>query len=448
MQITFDREKLLTAVKSLKNITIGKSFMPVINYIKFDIASNRALLTANNLEIEAVTGVPCNCEAPGPGTFLLHGLTLYEVLSNMKGIEIIMDIPVVVEYADKTSPLSMVVIRKSKTKIELPLADPEDFPESKPIEGNDIFTLPAGEFQRGVIRTFYAAASDDTRYVLTGMMMEMKQGTFHMVATDGFRIAVSKRRVAEGGTQKGIVVPAGAMKYMKDVFDEHATIDICLEEKRARFDTGKIAVTSRVIAERYPDYESLFSQGSAGLAIIKRVDLLESLKIMKALSKKDDVITIRRAGGLMLSVETVAGNAADVIECKYRDDTPLALNFNLKYVLEAVEHLSGEEIILQYSRTYGMIRIDEGTGDTPDYIVGIMPIRTDVPPLDSTTGQHDSTIQIPRGDAVKVQGGEEACEAHNLDDAGLVPESSGRESNPAPATKKEYKVKSQKAKAG
>ena len=93
MQITFDREKLLNGVNLLKGITRTKSLIAVTRSVRIDIKSTMAQLTANDLEVAAITAVPCTCSVDTPNSFLMHAGTLAEVLANIKGNENTMDIP-------------------------------------------------------------------------------------------------------------------------------------------------------------------------------------------------------------------------------------------------------------------------------------------------------------------------------------------------------------------
>jgi DNA polymerase III subunit beta len=380
MEITFDREKLLDAVNLLKGITrTANKIMPVTRCVRFEVLSGKAELSANDLEVAAVTSISCKSDNSGQSkVFCIHGGTLAEILASIKGQEIVMTLPDIVAYGD-----SKAVIKKDRIEVGLPLVDPDDFPEIAPLSVEDeTFTVNAADFIDAVTRTFYASSNDEQRYVLTGLNMQLIKGTFCVIGTDGFRLALSRRNIAEGGTSPDLVVPARVAKFMKDTIPEHAEIEVTLEAKRARFSTNLITIVSRIIAENYPDYEGALGTPAKGVCFLKRVDLLEALKRTTALATKGDAVMIRRSrDGLRLDAETQCGTYKETIDCTYRDETPLALNVSIKFLLDAVEHLTVEELAIQYPPAYGMIRIDEGTGPVPDYTVGIMPIRNDVPPL-------------------------------------------------------------------
>lgn len=439
MQITFDREKLLNALTLLKGITRTKSNLPVTRTVRFKLRDMDAVLSANDLEVAATTIVPIQRltdpttrrpDDPTTASFLLHAGTLAELLTEIKGQDIVIEIPDTFTLGE-----SKAIIRKGRIEIGLPIMDPDDFPEIELLEGDDAFSIAAGDFIRAVARTLYASSNDETRYVLTGLFMQMKQGTFYMVGTDGFRMAVSTRSVSEGGTSPHLVLPARVAKYMMSAIDEHATIEVTLSEKKAQFVTNAVTIISRVIAEKYPDYESTFSISPDGICFIKRADLLEGLKRMAVLTKKEDILLIRRSRyGIRLDVETQSGYARETIECRWRDDTPLAFNINIKFLLDAIEHLTGDEAAIQYRREYGMIRMDEGESTPPDYTVGIMPIRTieNIKPLTEEDEQ--------QGDA------EAACRVHTPDAEGSSPSPATNKTEPVTgstgeAAKKKYRIK-------
>jgi DNA polymerase-3 subunit beta len=420
MILTFDRQELLDRLTLLKGITrTANRLMPVTRTVRFEINSERATLSANDLEVGAITSLPVRGGETAtfevPKVFLLHAGTLAEILAGIKGQDIDIEIPDIVAYGD-----SKAVLRKDRIEIGLPLTDPDDFPQVALLNGDNAFTLAASDFIYAVTRTLYASSNDESRYVLTGLFMQVQKGTFHMVGTDGFRIAVSRRKVAEGGTGPALVIPARVGKLMREIIDEHAIIEVTLGEKKAQFVTNTVTIVSRVIAEKYPDFESALNPvgGSTGVICVKRADLLEALKRMAVLTKKEDSIIVRRShDGVRFDVDTTNGYDKEYLECTYRDATPLAFKSSLKFVLDAVEHLATEEVAIQYRDIYAIIRIDEGEGPAPDYIVGFLPIRGDVEPLKEDDTQRGSTASV-----------------------GSQPE--GQEPSASPATKKQYKVKS------
>ena len=384
MQVTFDRERLLDALTLLKGITRTKSNLPVTRTVQFKLRATDAVLSANDLEVAATTTVPVRgLSDPATVSFLLHAGTLAEILAEIRGQDIDMEVPDIMAYGE-----SKAVLRKGRMEIGLPVMDPDDFPEIELIDSDDTFTIDAGDFIRAVTRTLYASSSDETRYALTGLFMQVKQGSFHMVGTDGFRMAVSVKNVSEGGTGPYLVLPARVAKYIKETVDEHATIEVTLSEKKAQFVTGALTIVSRVIAEKYPDYEANLAVKPDGICFLKRDDLHGALKRMAVLTKKEDVLLVRRSrNGFRLDVETQSGYAKETIECRWRDDTPFAMHINLKFLLDAIEHLAMDEIDIQYRKEYAMIRIDEGEG-TPDYIVGVMPLRMgEIKPLTESEEQ-------------------------------------------------------------
>ena len=95
--------------------------------------------------------------------------------------------------------------------------DPEDFPEIHALNNTEAFSLEGKDILRGIAKVLYAVSSDETRYILTGVLMQVKGGQFPMCGTDGFRMALLKKDVGDVPDSPQIVIPGRNMKILKEM---------------------------------------------------------------------------------------------------------------------------------------------------------------------------------------------------------------------------------------
>jgi DNA polymerase-3 subunit beta len=371
MQTTFEREYLLNKVNKLKGITKLRSLMPILRNVLID--SDARTIVATDLEISAITGF----KAPEDAKLnvCVPGGILAEILAGLKGEEISLD----------TNEKGQLVISSGDFEAGIAVADPEEFPEVVPLNEAEAFNVTGGDFTRAILKTLYAVSVDETRYILTGLMMQVKDGKFIVCATDGFRLALWRKDLPnEPPDTPQIVIPGRDVKILKEIIGETARVGIVIEKNKVQFLTETVTVILRTIEGAFPDYAGIIDPGTGNIALVSHEDMLDAMKRIETLAKKEGIARLQRQEGLVISVESDIGYARERIECEYNTETPLNLAFNGKFILDALEHLDGDKTIMKYHDTYGAFQFEDihGAGSlSEEYICVVMPVRVDVPPL-------------------------------------------------------------------
>lgn len=367
MEITFDREYLQTKVDLLKGITKHKSLMPICRTLLFDLPGKT--ISATDLEVSAVTRLIGNED--GDMKIVIPAGTLSETLGNLKNQE--------VRFACNNGD-KVIKIEQGRIEIGLTLADPEEFPEISVLNDKEAFSLDGKDIIKGISKTLYAVSSDETRYVLTGMLMQVRGGQFRMCGTDGFRMALLKKDLGDVPDTPQIVIPGRNVKILKEIIDEKDTVGVIINSEKVQFMTPKVTVILRTLSGAYPDYENVLTNaGGNNIAFVKRIEFLDCLKRMAPIATKTDPVKLSRTfrGGLTVRIESEKGYAQETIDCEFKNDVSLDMEFNLKFLLDAIEHIESDQVVVRYPDKYGVVVIDSG-----DYLCGVMPLRTGWTPIE------------------------------------------------------------------
>ncbi len=375
MEITFDRQYLQGKVDLLKGITKHKTLMAICRSVLFELNSKHGKISATDLEVSAITGLTNfnpdwsddeNVKLVAPAG------TLSEILGTLGDQEITLK---------RDDQGNILRIEQGRIEIGLALTDPEDFPSIEVLNDTEAFTIAAKDILRGISKVLYAVSVDDTRYILTGVLIQMKKGEFRMCATDGFRMALLKKDVGDIPDSPQIVIPGRNIKLLKEILDENADVGVIINDARVQFMTSQATVIFRTLQDKYPDYESILaSTGDYNIAFVKRVPFLECLCRMAVLATKNDPVKVTRAsaGVLTVRMDSEKGYAQETVDCDFKNKTTFNFNFNLKQLLDAIEHIDSDQLVIRYPGKYGMVVLD-----STDYICGIMPIRSDRTPIET-----------------------------------------------------------------
>jgi DNA polymerase-3 subunit beta len=390
MEFTINAEYLKGKVDLLKGITKVKSLMPVTRNVLMTLAGQGGTIRATDLEVSAITELRSEYDGPEPKQIMVNGGVLSGILEGFAK----KDVNITQPEEDKGT----LVIRYNKTEIGLAMQNPEDFPEVKALDGDVALSVPGVDIMRGINKVLYAVSADESRYTLTGILIEIKGWQFRMCATDGFRVALYKKDIRDGATPTPqILVPGRNIKMLKETIDDKDDVDVVIDAKHAQFMTPVVTLIFRTIEGAFPDYESLIPSNHDHMIFIRRVALLDSLKHVAPLTKKDDnVVFLNRdfSGGLTISVETSAGYAVDTIDCEYKSQAPFQQAFNLKFILDAIEHMDADQISITYPEGFGAAVFEE-----PGYTCLVMPIRgMETPIIARKTRIPDTSLASPGED--------------------------------------------------
>jgi DNA polymerase III subunit beta len=253
----------------------------------------------------------------------------------------------------------------------LPVAE---FPRL-PSPSGDLVTLPAEGVEEALRQVVRAASSEDSRPILTGVLMTAEEGGLRLVATDSYRLAVRDlpgTSVLREGQR--VLVPSRALAELQRLLGA-GEVTLRLGEHDATFTLGDVQLTTRLIEGEFPNYRQLIPQSYPNRLIVGRDAFLDAVRRVKLLVK-DTTTPVRialRPDGIELTVITQdLGQATEDVDAKY-EGSEMTVAFNPAYLIEGVEAISGDEVQLETLDALkpATIRPTEGG----EYLYLLMPVR-------------------------------------------------------------------------
>jgi DNA polymerase-3 subunit beta len=273
-----------------------------------------------------------------------------------------------------------------------------DFPRL-PVPTGEAVTLPAGGLADALRQVVRAASSEDSRPILTGVLMAAEAGGLRLVATDSYRLAVRDLPglgVLEEGQK--VLVPSRALSELQrllgsssslaggggseaaagsspDGSDAQPAITLRLGERDATFELGPVRLTTRLIEGEFPNYRQLIPTGYPNNLIVPRDALLEAVRRVKLLVR-DPTTPVRialRSDGIELTVITQDwGQATEQVDAKY-EGSEMTVAFNPTYLIDGLEAITSDEARLETLDALKPATIKPTEGS--DYLYLLMPVR-------------------------------------------------------------------------
>ncbi len=222
----------------------------------------------------------------------------------------------------------------------------------------------------------FAASNDETRPVLTGVLLQTRSGKLFMAATDSYRLAEK-----ELGTNKddvNLLIPASAMQDLLRVLgDDDDNLQVTHDEQQVLFKVGDVELVTRLVDGKYPDYRKLIPEKFTTKAVLKRTDLVNVTKVSSLFARESaGSVTIEvDEAAKQLSIRSVAsqlGENTATADAKITGSGSITLNS--RYMLDALNALSSDEVAFGFNGKLEPTLISDPAND--DYKHIIMPLKS------------------------------------------------------------------------
>jgi DNA polymerase-3 subunit beta len=251
-----------------------------------------------------------------------------------------------------------------------------DFPRL-PVPSGDSVTLPVDGLVEALRQVTRAASGEDSRPILTGVLMAAEGDGLRLVATDSYRLAVRDLRgVGVLAEDQRVLVPSRALnELMRLLGSNGGDVASRLGSHDATFEVGDVTLTTRLIEGEFPNYKALIPSGYPNRLVVGREPLLDAVRRVKLLAR-DATTPVRialRATGIELTVITTDwGTATEEVDAKY-EGAEMTVAFNPNYLIEGVEAVSGDDVALETIDALKPATLRPTDGN--EYLYLLMPVR-------------------------------------------------------------------------
>ncbi len=349
MKLSCLQENLKRGLALVGHAVAGKSTLPVLANVLLSTDEGRLKLAATNLEIGITCWIGAKVEEEGAVT--IPAKLLADVVGGLPNDRITLTLD---------ARTQTVNLRCSRSEANIKGIEAEEFPVIPTVaERAPTVSFSPDVLREAIEQVAFAAASDDTRPVLGGVLMRLRGNTATFAAADGFRLSVRTVQLAQPVADGvDVIVPARALQELaRTLGDVEGDVDVTITPSGGQilFHTSQMDLVSRLIEGKFPDFERIIPAAHATRTILDTQELAKAVKLASYFANASANIvklTMESGGDLGPGKLTISANAAEVGDNKSALDGMVngeggQIALNVKFLAEALQSFKTPQVAFE-----------------------------------------------------------------------------------------------------
>ncbi|MEO7299698.1 MAG: DNA polymerase III subunit beta [Verrucomicrobiota bacterium] len=343
MNFSIAKDQLIHGLQSVQNVVSTRTTLPILSNVLLRAEDNRLELTATDLDVTITCSVEANVKSKGATTVPVK--KLFGVVRELGSPEI------EIETDDKNASS----IRAGSSFYKINGLNAEEFPPISKFKETKKIVLPQEKVKSMLKKTSFAISTDESRYVLNGIFIILKEHKMTMVATDGRRLAMADEEVDIPETSQGeFIVPTKAVNELSRLLQDKGEVEIKFTENQVAFtlkdDKGfSILIISKLVEGNYPNYRQVIPAETKERIALQREEFLQAVKRAELMTsdKSNSVKLHFTKNNLAITANSPeVGEARESLAINYKGKD-IAIAFNPAYVIEPLNALNTDEVFIE-----------------------------------------------------------------------------------------------------
>jgi DNA polymerase III subunit beta len=371
VKLSTSTSELLAQLQTVSRVASTRSAVQALSGVQIVAGGDgNGTVELRATDMEVGLRVPLDAQVERSGTVVLPARLLLDVVRTLRSGDVSLELRPTEQDVEIVGGTARFHIRTLRT---------EDFPPLPEPGGDQVVAMPARAFVDTIARVSRSASRDETRPILTGILVSASGDELRMVATDSYRLSVKETRLEaplDGGFEAN--VPARALEELgRLVRDDVAEIRIGVRSNQVVFEVGGLALSSRLIDGQFPNYRQLLPEAYEHELTVSREELLEVVRRISLMAQKNAPLRLSFSEGeVRVSAQTPdVGEASEPLPIPFAGE-PFEIGFNPDFLTVGLESAGADEVVLKLISPLrpGLVESADASG----FLYLIMPIRLNV----------------------------------------------------------------------
>jgi DNA polymerase-3 subunit beta len=362
MKFSATKEKLLEGLQQVQNVVSTRTTLPILSNVLLQAKGSEVHLTTTDLDVGVRGAFEASVEKDGATT--LPARRLFTIIRELPSSEVSIEV-------DAKNAAS---IRSGQSFFKILGLPEEEFPPLPKFENAKSVTIPQKTLRDGLKKTSYAISTDETRYVLNGLLFSFKENKLTLVATDGRRLAMVDIELEfPRSHETDIIVPTKAVTELGRLLTDDGEVKVSVGSGQIAFELNNTLLVSKLIEGNYPNYKQVIPTETKERVTLERETFLNSLRRVSLLaSDKSNSIKLNFSkNNIEITANTPeVGEAKEALPVAYKG-RDFSIAFNPEFLMAPLRALAEDEVFLDLidEMSPGVLKIS-----TP-FLYVLMPMR-------------------------------------------------------------------------
>ncbi len=342
-----------------------KTITPVLECIKLRAENDILTLTAYDGEISIEKKI--QADVMEEGELCVNGKTFADFVGKISAFEVAVNSDergIRIRYADSESYMQV-----------LPA---EDFPQlgDRNTQDKDYFEIKESALKDLISKVVFCCATDGSRPILKGALIETKDGKLTVTALDGFRMAYAEEEIQGNSAEMKIVCPARTLVEISRMLDGDNALKVYADKYLLSVEVENTVITSRLYSGEFVKKENIFPLDFTTRVTVKRAELIDSVERAAVLIRGDKynlVVLDVKHGKVVVNANSDMGKIEETVAADL-DGKEVKVAMNSKFLLDAIKSLAEENIILSFNTAVTPFTLENVGDKSWQYLV--LPLRT------------------------------------------------------------------------
>jgi DNA polymerase-3 subunit beta len=369
VKISLERDALLGQLQTVSRVASTRSAIQALSGVQLMASSSGCELRATDMDVGL--RVPLEAEVVREGVVVLPARLMLDVVRALPAPSLSLELRSAEQDIELVSGSATFHIRVLRA---------EDFPPFPEPDPDSSVSLPAAAFVSTALKVAGSASRDETRPVLTGILVSASERELRMVATDSYRLSV-KETVLESPLRQAfeVNVPARALQELARVAGhvEDEQLEVSVRQNQVLFTLGGVVLSSRLIDGQFPNYRQLLPESFEHELRVSGAELTDVVRRISLLAQKNAPLRLSfQPGELTVSAQTPdVGEARESLPIAFQGE-PLEIGFNPDFLRAGLEAIEEGDVLVKLISPLRPGLIEAADESRFQYL--IMPIRLNV----------------------------------------------------------------------
>jgi DNA polymerase-3 subunit beta len=343
MNLSIAKDQLIHGLQSVQNIVSTRTTLPILSNVLLRAGENKLEFTATDLDVTIACSVEASVKKKGASTVPVK--RFFGIVRELSNPEIELEV-------DEKNACS---VRAGASFYKINGLGADEFPPVQTLKEEKKITISQEKFKGMLRKTSFAISSDESRYVLNGIFLSLKEHKITMVATDGRRLALVDEEVDIPETSQGeFIIPTKTVNELIRLLGEKGELEIRFGENQASFTLNdekgfSILILSKLVEGNYPNYRQVIPSETKERIALPREELLGATRraqIMTSDKANSIKIAVSRNSLAITANSPEVGEARETLTINYKGKE-MAIAFNPAYLIEPLNALTEDEVFLE-----------------------------------------------------------------------------------------------------